>query len=58
MAKDLVCGMMVDEKSPPARLNYKGKDYYFCSEGCKHLFEKQPERYLVEEKERKEEPED
>lgn len=53
MVKDLVCGMMVDEKSPPAHLHYKGKDYYFCSEGCKHLFEEQPARYLKEKRNRK-----
>ncbi|RMF56746.1 MAG: YHS domain-containing protein [Calditrichaeota bacterium] len=46
MVKDLVCGMMVDKASPPAKTNYKGKEYYFCSKHCKEEFEKNPEQYL------------
>lgn len=46
MAKDLVCGMEVDEKSTAAQYEYKGKIYYFCSPGCKMAFQKDPEKYL------------
>ncbi|RPI30197.1 MAG: YHS domain-containing protein [Chloroflexota bacterium] len=46
MAMDPVCGMQVDEKSPAATYEYKGKTYYFCSPGCKADFEKDPEKYL------------
>lgn len=49
MVKDLVCGMMVDEKNPPAKTTYKGKDYYFCMEGCKREFEANPEKYVEKE---------
>ncbi|KAA3616819.1 MAG: YHS domain-containing protein [Calditrichaeota bacterium] len=46
MAKDLVCGMQVDKKTPAATSEYKGKTYYFCSQDCKKAFEKNPEKYL------------
>ena len=45
MAKDLVCGMDVDEKTA-LRSEYKGKTYYFCSPGCKRSFDKEPEKYI------------
>jgi len=47
MAKDPVCGMMVDEKKAAATLNYKGTEYYFCHPGCKAKFEKNPDPYLA-----------
>jgi len=37
MAKDPICGMEVNEKSS-LKLNWQGKDYYFCSENCRHKF--------------------
>ncbi len=46
MAMDPVCGMEVDEKSAAAKLEYKGKIYYFCAPGCKVAFEKDPEKYV------------
>lgn len=46
MAIDPVCKMEVDEKNPPAVAEYKGQKYYFCSNGCKRAFEKDPERYI------------
>lgn len=45
MAKDPVCGMQVVEASAPARSEYKGTTYYFCSAACKAAFEKNPEKY-------------
>ncbi|MCX5973842.1 MAG: YHS domain-containing protein [Coprothermobacterota bacterium] len=29
---------------------YKGKTYYFCAKGCKVAFEKDPEKYITQEK--------
>jgi len=49
MAMDPVCRMEVDEKTAPAKYEYKGKVYYFCAPGCKTAFEKDPERFLKEE---------
>jgi YHS domain-containing protein len=45
MAIDPVCGMSVDEKSAPAKADYKGKTYYFCSADCKTKFQQQPDKY-------------
>lgn len=46
MAKDLVCGMEVDEKHAKLKTSYKGKTYYFCSPSCKSTFEKNPEKHV------------
>ncbi|MCL7383103.1 MAG: YHS domain-containing protein [Thaumarchaeota archaeon] len=46
MAKDPVCGMMVDEKNAKYVSEYKARRYYFCSLTCKNLFDKNPEKYL------------
>ena len=45
MAKDPVCGMMVDEKSAKYKSGYMDKTYYFCSEMCKTNFDKNPVKY-------------
>ncbi|HCJ67036.1 MAG TPA: hypothetical protein DHV62_06855 [Elusimicrobia bacterium] len=46
MAKDLVCGMDVDEKTAKIKTKYQGQTYYFCALHCKEVFEKEPEKYL------------
>ncbi len=46
MAKDLVCGMDVDEKTAKYKTTYKRKTYYFCAPGCKKTFEANPEKYI------------
>jgi len=46
MVTDPVCGMMVDPETAPAKVEYKGKTYYFCAPGCKVAFERDPEKYL------------
>jgi len=46
MAIDPVCLMEVNEKTAPAKSEYKGKTYYFCAKGCKIAFDKNPEKYL------------
>ena len=51
MAMDVVCGMEVDEKSAPAKTDYEGKTYFFCSNSCKQDFLETPERYLEGEEE-------
>ena len=37
MAKDPICGMMVDEASP-LKAEREGKTFYFCSEHCREKF--------------------
>ena len=49
--RDPVCGMTVTYESAEARSEYNGQTYYFCSMDCKEQFEKDPERYIRNEKE-------
>ncbi len=44
--KDLVCGMEIDPKTAAAKLDYKGKAYYFCALSCRDKFQADPEKYL------------
>jgi YHS domain-containing protein len=46
MAKDPVCGMEIDEKEAAAKVEHKGKTYYFCSSTCKEKFDKAPNQYV------------
>jgi YHS domain-containing protein len=45
MAKDVVCGMEVDEQQAAGRSKYQGRTYYFCSPSCQQCFEDDPRRY-------------
>ena len=38
MAKDIVCGMYVDEDKTPFKAERRGVTYYFCSEACLKTF--------------------
>jgi Cu+-exporting ATPase len=44
MAKDLVCGMEVDEQPATRKSEYQGRFYYFCSPACQQRFEEDPAR--------------
>ena len=46
MEKDPVCGMDVDPKTTSLTSSYQGKNYYFCSPGCKTAFDKEPQKYI------------
>ena len=46
MAKDPVCGMMVNEKTAKLRSDYNGTTYYFCAPSCKVTFDKNPAKYV------------
>lgn len=46
MATDPVCGMLVDERTAPANIEYMGETFFFCSEKCKDDFLTSPESYL------------
>lgn len=50
MAKDVVCGMQVDEQRATSKgltSDYQGQTFYFCSPGCKQEFEKNPQQYAA-----------
>lgn len=46
MARDPVCGMEVNEKAVKWKSIYAGKTYYFCAEGCKKAFDKNPKQFV------------
>ena len=43
---DPVCGMSVDPKTTTIKAIIEGHTYYFCAEGCRQAFEKNPAKYL------------
>jgi xanthine dehydrogenase accessory factor len=44
---DLVCGMTVDPLTSTRKSTYNGATYWFCSDGCKAEFEKDPEKLIA-----------
>ena len=42
---DPVCGMSVDPETAKIRAVIEGQNYYFCAQGCRMAFEKNPEKY-------------
>jgi len=50
MAKheDPICGMPVEEERAAGRSEYRGREYYFCSAGCRERFNEDPGRYAAE----------
>ncbi len=50
MERDPVCAMTVEPAIAVASYEYQGKTYCFCAVGCKVAFEKNPEKYLSEER--------
>ena len=45
---DPVCGMKIKKSDAKASHEYNGKTYYFCMDGCKEKFVKNPENYVKE----------
>jgi YHS domain-containing protein len=41
---DPVCGIEMDQELAVSH-EYHGKTYFFCCEGCKHIFMKKPGKY-------------
>jgi YHS domain-containing protein len=46
-AKDPICGMSVKISGAEYTAEYQGKTYYFCSEGCKTEFLKDPAKHAA-----------
>jgi YHS domain-containing protein len=50
-AVDPVCHMQVDIDNPGGgTAAHEGKTYYFCGNGCRVVFQKEPQAYLSGEK--------
>ena len=47
METDPVCNMQVDPNTAAGTSEYQGKSYYFCSVGCKKLFDANPAQYIA-----------
>jgi Cu+-exporting ATPase len=47
--KDNVCGMIKPRNQMKAQTIYKGKTFYFCSEGDKQMFEAHPDAWISDE---------
>jgi Cu+-exporting ATPase len=47
-AIDPVCGMTVDKLTAPAKAQYQGETYFFCSSECKTKFQEVPARYATQ----------
>ncbi|MGE5108038.1 MAG: YHS domain-containing protein, partial [Sphingobacteriales bacterium] len=45
-----VCEVPVDMNNPKHIIEYKGEKIYFCCDGCKVMFEAEPEKYMKKEK--------
>ena len=41
-AKDPICGMVVNIDKAAGMSTYEGKQFYFCSPGCKQKFDADP----------------
>ncbi|MBB3611764.1 heavy metal translocating P-type ATPase [Rhizobium sp. BK602] len=44
--RDPVCGMTVDPNAGKPSLDYQGRTFHFCCDGCRKKFEAAPENYL------------
>ena len=42
---DPVCGMKVESRKTDLSFAYNDKQFYFCAEGCRQVFKKNPEKY-------------
>lgn len=40
-----VCGIPVEKSTAKHIIEYEGENYYFCCDGCKVSFEKEPQKY-------------
>jgi YHS domain-containing protein len=46
---DPVCGRHLEEPEGQPSTEYKKRRYFFCSENCRHAFERQAERFRMNE---------
>jgi Cu+-exporting ATPase len=47
--RDPVCGMELTPETAKATSEYQGRTYYFCSLEDKETFDKNPEKYVMQE---------
>ena len=47
IVRDPVCGMEINPKSASSKREHMGQTFYFCSQSCANLFDKDPHRYMT-----------
>jgi len=47
-SRDPVCGMLVNVSGAKYKSEHNGSEVYFCSAGCKQVFNRQPEKYTLD----------
>lgn len=45
---DPVCQMRISPRTASDRVEYQGRQYYFCASGCSKKFNTNPEKYVTE----------
>ena len=45
--RDPVCGMEIEPQSAFAEREHMGQTFYFCSQSCADMFDKDPHRYMT-----------
>lgn len=50
--RDPLCDRPVNPMATTPKSDHQGKTYYFCCELCKQLFEREPQKYAVEQDEK------
>lgn len=48
LVRDPVCGMWIEPEDAADETLYKDKIFYFCAQGCKIAFEREPEKFISE----------
>ncbi len=43
--RDPVCGMTVSPAASAGKVEYDGREYFFCSDQCRQKFEQNPQPY-------------
>lgn len=53
MARDPVCGMNVrEDRDNNLRSEYRGQNYYFCSDKCRQEFDRNPNNFVRDDNDR------
>ncbi len=55
MARDPVCGMNVrDDRKDSLRSEFRGQNYFFCSDKCQREFDRSPQNFVRDNDDRRE----
>lgn len=44
--RDIVCGIVLDEKTAKCKISFEGETYHFCSTYCKKKFKRNPKKFV------------